>query len=55
MLKPYSHRAKTFGAKEDSFNFYLSRHRTCIERDFGLLVARWGILWRPLTGTLQNK
>ncbi len=32
----------------DGFNFYLSSMRIRVEQSFGILVARWGILWRPL-------
>jgi hypothetical protein len=31
-----------------SFNYHLSRMRQNVERAFGLLVARFGVLWRPL-------
>ena len=34
---------------QDSFNYYLSRCRQCIERAFGMLVRRWGVLWRRLS------
>ena len=33
---------------EDDYNFYLSQLRIIIECAFGILVQRWGILWRPL-------
>lgn len=33
---------------KDSFNYHLSLMRQCIERAFGLMVRRWGVLWRPL-------
>lgn len=33
---------------KDSFNFYLSQIRITIERVFGMIVKRWGILWKPL-------
>lgn len=36
------------GSPENSFNFYLSSPLMHIEQAFGILVARWGILWRPL-------
>ena len=32
----------------DSFNYHLSSMRQCIERAFGILTRRWGVLWRPL-------
>ena len=34
---------------EDAYNFYLSQVRITIERAFGILVHRWGILRRPLS------
>ena len=34
---------------EDAYNFYLSQLRITIERAFGILVHRWGILRRPLS------
>ena len=34
---------------EDAYNFYLSQLRITIERAFGMLVHRWGILRRPLS------
>ena len=34
--------------RKDSFNFYQSRMRIPIECSFGLLVQRWGILWRSI-------
>ena len=33
---------------EDFLNFYLSQLRITVERAFGILVHRWGILRRPL-------
>ncbi len=35
-------------AEKDTFNYYLSLHRQCVERAFGQLLGRWGIFWRPL-------
>jgi hypothetical protein len=46
-LTPYSGSGLT--CWEDSFNYYLSSMRQCIERAFGMLTKRWGIFWRPLT------
>ena len=34
---------------EDAYNFYLSQLRITIERAFGILVHRWGVLRRPLS------
>jgi len=33
---------------DDAFNYFLSLHRQCVERAFGILVQRWGIFWRAL-------
>lgn len=33
---------------KDTFNYYQSLCRNPIERAFGVLVARWGVFWRPL-------
>ena len=46
LLVPYSGRG--LGTWKDSFNYHLSSMRQCIERAFGLMVHRWGILARPL-------
>ena len=40
--------------KRLAFNFFLSSQRITIERAFGILVRRWGILWRPLVCSLDN-
>ena len=37
-----------------SFNNILSSQRITIERAFGILVQRWGILWRPITYRLDK-
>ena len=39
----------------DSFNYFLSQLRIRIENAFALLVARWGILWRPLRVRLKHQ
>ncbi len=39
---------------EQQFSFFLSSLRITVECAFGLLVLRWGILWRPLRCTLQR-
>lgn len=33
---------------DDTFNYDQSRMRMFIEQAFGILINRWGILWRPL-------
>ena len=35
-----------------AFNNVLSSQRITIERAFGILVRRWGILWRPISFSL---
>ena len=41
-------KGRKLSAEQDTFNYYLSLHRQCVERAFGILVRRWGILWRKL-------
>jgi DDE superfamily endonuclease len=36
------------GPRRDAYNFYQSSHRIHVEQSFGLLVARFGILWKPI-------
>ena len=45
-LSPF--RGKKLTQEQDAFNYYLSVHRQVVERAFGLLVARFGVFWRPL-------
>lgn len=52
MVVPYS--GNNLSKVEDSFNFFQSQVRINIECSFGILVARWGILWRPLRFNLEN-
>ena len=40
---------------KDAFNFYLSQHRQRIERTFGMFVQRWGLFWRPLRLSFENR
>lgn len=54
LLTPYpgSH---DFQSVKDTFNFYHSGcNRIFIECAFGILVRRWGILWKPLEMSLDN-
>ena len=41
-------------ADESVFYFYHSSLRMCVECSFGILVARWGILWKPLKVSLRR-
>lgn len=45
---------RNLSVANDAFNYYLSQLRIRIECAFGLLVARWGVLWRPLRGKVRN-
>jgi DDE superfamily endonuclease len=45
ILAPYS---GSLTSVQDSFNYFLSSLRIMVEQTFGVLVARWGILWSPL-------
>eukprot|EP00873_Tetraselmis_striata_P040662 jgi/Tetstr1/460926/TSEL_006078.t1 len=47
-------RAGKDGVYLDNFNFYQSRIRINIECAFGLLVAKFGILRRAMTGTMEH-
>lgn len=40
---------------DDDFNFEHSSLRMCIERAFGMLIRRWGILWRPLEVKFERR
>ena len=52
MLSPYSGRG--LGKYKDSFNYWLSHSRQAIERAFGMLVMRWGILWRKFVFSFER-
>ena len=39
---------------EDGFKFYMSSYRKHIDQSFGMLMACWGILWRPLQFNLRQ-
>jgi hypothetical protein len=41
-------------ADESVFSFCHSSLRMCMECSFGILVARWGILWKPLRMPLNQ-
>jgi hypothetical protein len=43
-LSPWSGRGRD--PYKDSFNFWLSYSRQCVEQAFGMLTQHWGIFWR---------
>jgi hypothetical protein len=53
-LVPWPVTKNALGEDKDAFNFKLSQQRQAVERTFGLLYARWGILWRPLRVKFDN-
>ena len=46
LLTPWP--GRDLSPSKDSFNYWLSSSRIHIEQSFGILVSRWGILWRAL-------
>jgi hypothetical protein len=48
LLTPIAGTLASMGIYADSYNFHLSQLRINIECAFGILVRRWGVLWRPL-------
>ena len=42
-------------AEFDDFDFEQSSNRMCIECAFGILIRRWGILWRPLEMQFEKR
>jgi hypothetical protein len=48
MLTPVPGRASSIGRWADSYNFHQSQLRINVECAFGILIRRWGILWKPL-------
>ena len=48
MMTPVPGLAANMGVWADSYNFQQSSIRMNIERALGMLIRRWGILWRPL-------
>jgi len=41
-------KGRNLSERQNNFNYFLSSVRMNIECAFGILVARWGILWKPL-------
>lgn len=52
LLSPYSGRG--IGVWKDSFNYWLSHSRQCIERAFGMLTMRFGIFWRKFSFAFER-
>ena len=46
LLTPWS--GRNLPSDKDSFNYWLSAHRCHVEQSFGMLVQRWGLLWRKI-------
>lgn len=51
LLRPYP-RSQLDEAKEN-FNARLSRARKCVECAFGIMTAKWRILWKPIETGLE--
>ena len=54
VITPFTRRSYSRGTDEDTFNFIHSSKRMAIERAFGVLVRRWGIVWRKLEFTVRK-
>jgi hypothetical protein len=52
LLTPHS--GRNISVAKDCFNYWHSSARIFIEQAFGILVSRWGILWRPLHTSVSN-
>ena len=52
LLTPFP--GKGLSKDKDAFNFYQSSARIRIEQAFGMLVRRFGILWRPIEAGLAR-
>jgi DDE superfamily endonuclease len=51
ILSPWSEnqvKDSEHGIARDAFNYYQRSSRVHVEQAFGILVARFGILWKPL-------
>lgn len=53
LMRPYARR-NLLGNEQKVFNYRLSRARRIIENAFGILVARWRILQKPLNVKLET-
>ena len=47
-LVPWPPTKNGISGDKDAFNWRLSAQRQAVERTFGIMYMRWGILWRPL-------
>jgi hypothetical protein len=47
-LVAWSQGKNVLSQEKDAFNYFLSAQRQSVERVFGVLHNRWGILWRPM-------
>ena len=54
IITPISSANTSVDTPAEAFNFFLSSHRMHIEQAFGIMRARWGILWRPLRFSLSQ-
>lgn len=54
MLCPYRHAEAPAGSGEDHYNYYQSLTRQSVERCFGMVEQRWGILQKRLLMRLKN-
>ena len=52
LLTPWP--GRKLSTAKDCFNYWQSSARIFIEQAFGMLVARWGVLWRPLSCRLTK-
>ena len=48
-LVAWSQGKNTLSQEKDAFNYYLSAQRQSVERVFGVMNNRFGILWRPMS------
>jgi len=53
ILTPFAG-SHAIGSDEDTYNYIHSSKRMAIECAFGVLVRRWGILWRPLEFSFKD-
>jgi DDE superfamily endonuclease len=47
-------KGRKLSLEKDAFNYFMSFTRQVIEREFGILVQRWGIFWHPLRLSLNH-